>query len=161
MAHSRSAIKRLRQSLDRRTRNRSTRSETRTLVAKAASTISHDLGAAESDVRAAVSALDRAAQKGVIHPNVASRGKARLLKRFNLAVARQVAAAASAAPPAAAEAPEAEAKAPRRRAAAAKPEAAAEAPARKTRASKPAAKEKDASPGEKPAPRTRSRKTTS
>jgi len=161
LAHSRSAIKRLRQSLDRRTRNRSTRSETRTLVAKAASTISHDLGAAESDVRAAVSALDRAAQKGVIHPNVASRGKARLLKRFNLAVARQVAAAASAAPPAAAEAPEAEAKAPRRRAAAAKPEAAAEAPARKTRASKPAAKEKDASPGEKPAPRTRSRKTTS
>ncbi len=147
MAHSRSAIKRLRQSLDRRTRNRSTRSETRTLVAKAASTISHDLGAAESDVRAAVSALDRAAQKGVIHPNVASRSKARLLKRFNLAVARQVAAAAatSAAPPAAAEAPSAEAKA----------------PARKTRATKPAAKEKDAPAEEKAAARTRSRKTTS
>ena len=146
MAHSRSAIKRLRQSLDRRTRNRSTLSETRTLVAKAASTISHDLGAAESDVRAAVSALDRAAQKGVIHPNVASRSKARLLKRFNLAVARQVAAAAatSAAPPAAA-----------------KPKAAAEAPARKTRATKPAAKEKDAPAEEKAAPRTRSRKTTS
>ncbi len=163
MAHSRSAIKRLRQSLDRRTRNRSTRSETRTLVAKAASTISHDLGAAESDVRAAVSALDRAAQKGVIHPNVASRSKARLLKRFNLAVARQVAAAAatSAAPPAAAEAPSAEAKAPRRRTAAAKPKAAAEAPARKTRATKPAAKEKDAPAEEKAAARTRSRKTTS
>ena len=96
MAHSRSAIKRWRQSLQRRDRNRAVKSRTRTLITKALASIDQDAGTAEEAVRAAVSALDRAAQKGVIHTNAASRGKSRLLKRYNLATAGAVASAASA-----------------------------------------------------------------
>jgi small subunit ribosomal protein S20 len=93
-----SASKRLRQSLKRRQRNRSVKSKTRTLVVKAITLIGDDAAAAESAVRDAISGLDRAAQKGVIHPNAAARSKSRLLKRFNLATASAVAAAATARP---------------------------------------------------------------
>ena len=98
MAHSKSALKRWRQSLARRDRNRSVKSQTRTLLNKAVVAIETDPANAEEAVRAAVSALDRAAQKNVIHDNAASRGKSRLLKRYNLATATAVAAAAGAAP---------------------------------------------------------------
>ena len=96
MAHSRSALKRLRQSQEARTRNRSTKARTRTLLTKALFSIEDDVNASEAAVREAVSALDRAAQKGVVHANAASRSKARLLKRFNLATASAVAKAAAA-----------------------------------------------------------------
>ena len=96
MAHSKSAIKRWRQSIERRDRNRAVKSHTRTLLAKAQAVVDADAAAAEEAVRAAISALDKAARKGVIHANAASRGKSRLLKRFNLATAGAVAAAASA-----------------------------------------------------------------
>jgi small subunit ribosomal protein S20 len=156
LAHSRSALKRWRQSLQQRDRNRSVKSRTRTLLAKALAAVDGDPASAEEAVRAAVSSLDRAAQKGVIHTNAAARGKARLLKRFNLATAGVVAAAAQAAAPA--EAP----KAPRRRGLAA--------PAATKRATKAAAKEKPApkrpprgraapKAEEKPAPRSRARKS--
>jgi small subunit ribosomal protein S20 len=94
LAHSRSALKRWRQSLNRRDRNRSVKSKTRTLLTRALSTIGGEEAVSEPAVRAAVSALDKAAQKGVIHANAAARGKARLLKRFNLAQAQAIAAAA-------------------------------------------------------------------
>ena len=96
MAHSKSALKRWRQSLVRRDRNRSIKSQTRTLLNKAIAAIESDASTAESAVRDAVSALDRAAQKQVIHDNAAARGKSRLLKRFNLATANAVAAGAAA-----------------------------------------------------------------
>ena len=67
MAHSKSALKRWRQSLERRARNRSVKSRTRTLLIRALSAINADPSGAEEAVRAAVSALDRTAQKGVIH----------------------------------------------------------------------------------------------
>ncbi len=131
MAHSKSAIKRWRQSIERRDRNRSVKSETRTLLNKAVVAIESDPANAEEAVRAAVSALDRAAQKTVIHANAASRGKSRLLKRFNLATATAVAVAAGSdqAEKAAPKKP-----APRSRAAAKKPAAT------KPAATKPAAK---------------------
>ena len=118
MAHSKSAIKRWRQSIERRDRNRSVKSETRTLLNKAVVAIESDPANAEEAVRAAVSALDRAAQKTVIHANAASRGKARLLKRFNLATATAVAVAAGSDP-----AEKAAPKKPASRAAAKKPAA--------------------------------------
>ena len=105
MAHSRSALKRWRQSLARRDRNRSGKSRTRTLLNKALAEISTDASGAEEAVRAAVSSLDKSAQKGVIHPNAAARSKSRLLKRYNLGVAAAVAAASSPAPQSATEAP--------------------------------------------------------
>ena len=98
MAHSRSALKRWRQSIARRDRNRAGKGRTRTLLNKALSGIGNDAAAAEADVKAAISALDKAAQKGIIHRNAASRSKSRLLKRYNLAQASAVAAAASAPP---------------------------------------------------------------
>jgi small subunit ribosomal protein S20 len=90
-----SASKRLRQSIKRRQRNRSVKSRTRTLVGKAITLIGADVTGAEESVREAISGLDRAAQKGVIHPNAAARSKSRLLKRFNLAQANAVAVAAA------------------------------------------------------------------
>ena len=160
MAHSKSAIKRWRQSLERRTRNRSVKSRTRTLLTKAIMGIGSEPAESEDAVRNAVSALDQAAQKGVIHANAAARAKSRLLKRFNLATAEAVAASAGiASAPAAPEAKSAPA--PRRRAAAApesKKPAAEKPPAgRTTRArstTEPPAKEP-------PAPRPRGRRTTS
>ena len=184
MAHSRSSRKRWRQSLDRRERNRSVKSRTRTVLNKALAAIGQDASVAEPAVKAAVSALDRAAQKGVIHPNAASRGKSRLLKRFNLATATAVAvAAAAAAEPAVEEKPAtAKRRAPAKKPAVAKKTTAtkADVAAKKPAATKAkAAKKADAAPAkrvsrskasderateEKPAaektPRTRARKTT-
>ena len=145
MAHSKSALKRWRQSLARRDRNRSVKSRTRTLLNRALVTIGQD--GSEEDVKAAVSALDKAAQKGVIHTNAAARSKSRLLKRFNLATAASVAAAAGSAG-------EAEAPAKRPRRAAAPKAAAPKASAAKTTRSKAA------KPAEEKAPRSRTRKST-
>ena len=96
MAHSKSALKRWRQSLVARDRNRSIKGRTRTLFTKALMSIGDDANSAEDAVKAAISGLDRAAKQGVIHPNAAARSKSRLLKRFNHATASAVAAAASA-----------------------------------------------------------------
>jgi len=98
LAHSKSALKRWRQSIARRNRNRSIKSRTKTFLNKALVAIETDASTALEAVRNAVSALDRAAQKGVIHRNAAARGKSRLLKRYNLAVANAVAQAAQAKP---------------------------------------------------------------
>ena len=126
MAHSKSAIKRWRQSIQRRDRNRAIKSRTRTLLAKALDSIDGAEDDAEDAVRAAIASLDSAAQKGVIHANAAARSKSRILKRFNLATAGAVAAAASG------EAP----KPSRRRAATKKDEPAAEEKPARGRAAK-------------------------
>jgi small subunit ribosomal protein S20 len=118
LANSKSALKRWQQSLAARDRNRSIKSRTRTALGKALAAIQDDASTAEEAVRNAVSALDRAAQAGVIHDNAAARGKSRLLKRYNLAVANSVMSAAAAAP-----APEEKPKTTRRASSAAKPAA--------------------------------------
>lgn len=88
MAESRSPAKRARQAERRRQRNRSVRSATRTEVRKALPLIEGGaLEEAEKAVRHAVSALDKAAEKGIIHPNNAARRKSRLMKRYGAAVA--------------------------------------------------------------------------
>lgn len=81
MANIKSQIKRNRQSEKRRTRNRVFRGKARTFVAKARTAI--ESGKTEESKEAvlqAISALDRAAQKGVIHKNNAARRKSRLMK---------------------------------------------------------------------------------
>jgi small subunit ribosomal protein S20 len=84
----RSAQKAYRQSLKRRIRNRAVKSSTKTAVKKAIESIAAgDLDAARLVVRGALVALDRAAQKGIIHPNNAARRKSRLFLRYNAAVA--------------------------------------------------------------------------
>ncbi len=83
MANLRSAIKRIRQNKKRRLRNRVFRGQARTFIRDArASMLEEDLEAARESTLKAISALDKAAQKGVIHKNNASRRKSRLLKQL-------------------------------------------------------------------------------
>lgn len=80
------ALKRVRQEERRRTVNRRTRSEAKTLVQRATSIA---LGRADGDgpeaVAAAITALDKAAEKGIIHRNNAARRKSRLMAKANAA----------------------------------------------------------------------------
>ena len=69
-------------------RNKPVRSSVKTYVAKARRLIlADDLDAAQEAVRQAARELDKAAKKGVIHPNNAARRKSRLMKRLNAALA--------------------------------------------------------------------------
>ncbi|GAP07163.1 ribosomal protein S20 [Anaerolinea thermolimosa] len=83
LANIKSQIKRNRQNEKRRLRNRVYRGRARTFVAKARTAIetASPEEAKEAVIRA-VSALDRAAEKGVIHKNNAARRKSRLMKRL-------------------------------------------------------------------------------
>jgi small subunit ribosomal protein S20 len=84
-----SAIKRVRQTERRRLINQPKRSAAKTLVAKALVTSTTEGTGAEEiqqAVRSAVSALDRAAKSGAIHPNAAARRKSRLMLKVNAAV---------------------------------------------------------------------------
>ena len=70
----------------RRMRNRSGRTFVKTSMAKAEQLIAaKDTEAAQDEVVKAASALDKAAQKGIIHPNQAARRKSRLMRRLNKA----------------------------------------------------------------------------
>jgi small subunit ribosomal protein S20 len=90
LANIRSAVKRARQNEKRRVHNRLYRSSARTHIKKARRLIeSGDLDGAERQVTSAISALDRAAQKGLIHQNNAARRKSRLVKLLRNAQAAQ------------------------------------------------------------------------
>jgi small subunit ribosomal protein S20 len=68
-------------------RNRPIRSSVKTAVTKARKLIlQNDLDAAQVAVKDATQALDKAAQKGVLHPNNAARRKSRLMKQLNQAL---------------------------------------------------------------------------
>lgn len=86
MAHTRSALKKIRQAERRRRRNQMIRSRVKTLIKKARVLI--EAGNAELASQAvgnAISALDKAAEKGVLHRNNAARRKSRLVRRYNSA----------------------------------------------------------------------------
>ena len=88
MAHSKSAQKQARAAVGRRLRNKSVQSQAKTDVTKAEKLIfSGELEAAQKAVLAAISALDKAAEKGIIHSNNAARRKSRLIKKLNEAQA--------------------------------------------------------------------------
>lgn len=79
MANTASALKRIRSNNRKRIRNRIVRTRTRTAIRAAREAEPADARAA---TLAAISALDRAAQKGVIHRNNAARRKSRLMKHL-------------------------------------------------------------------------------
>lgn len=81
MANIKSQKKRILTNAKAAERNRAVRSEMKTRVKKAGSTVGTDEN--EAAVRAAVKRLDAAASKGVIHKNTAARRKSRLMKRIN------------------------------------------------------------------------------
>ena len=83
MANIKSQIKRNKQNEKRRVRNRVYRGSARTYVKKAR--LAMDDGSVEEARQAtlqAISALDKAASKGIIHKNNAARRKSRLVKRL-------------------------------------------------------------------------------
>jgi small subunit ribosomal protein S20 len=88
VANHKSALKRIRISEKRRQRNRVVRGSTRSVVKRARGFLEkNELGDAETAVQNAVSALDKAASKGVIHKNSAARRKSRLMRQLNQAKA--------------------------------------------------------------------------
>jgi small subunit ribosomal protein S20 len=91
-----SAKKQARSGARRSARNRSTRSEVKTLVIKARRSLRESDGEERmSSVVDAVRSLDRAASKGVLHPNNAARRKSRLARRLAALAAAAPAAVAS------------------------------------------------------------------
>jgi small subunit ribosomal protein S20 len=85
VANHKSAIKRVRQSEDRRVRNRAVKTRLKNVVKIARQTAAGG-GAEPSEIfKEAQSAIDKAAKKGVIHKRTASRKIARLQKLFNAA----------------------------------------------------------------------------
>ena len=86
MANIKSAIKRIRVAERKRTRNKPVRSALKTYIGKARRAI--DTGDTETSAAAvvtAISALDKAAAKGIVHRNNAARRKSRLMARLNKA----------------------------------------------------------------------------
>jgi small subunit ribosomal protein S20 len=75
MANTKSAAKRARQTQHRALRNRQVLSRTRTLSKRA-----EDASAQAADITALISAIDKAAKRGIIHRNAAVRRKARLAR---------------------------------------------------------------------------------
>jgi small subunit ribosomal protein S20 len=83
LANKKSAIKRIRQTEKRTERNRWFRGRARTFVKKARTAIEEGgVEEAQAATLAAVSVLDKAAEKGIIHKNNAARRKSRLMKHL-------------------------------------------------------------------------------
>ncbi|NND64717.1 MAG: 30S ribosomal protein S20 [Gammaproteobacteria bacterium] len=83
MANIKSAIKRARQTIQRRQHNVTQRSQMRTEIKKVIKAIeSGDAKQAQSAYQAAVPVIDSAVSKGIIHQNKAARHKSRLNARI-------------------------------------------------------------------------------
>lgn len=83
MANIKSAIKRNKQNEKRRVRNRVFRGRARTYVRKAITAIDDkEYDSARTATAEAISALDKAKEKGVLHKNNAARRKSRLMRRL-------------------------------------------------------------------------------
>ncbi len=86
MAHTRSAKKMITVMKEERIRNRAIKSAVKTYVDKAEELVSgKEPEPAKEAVQKASVALDKAARKGIIHPNNAARHKSRLMKKLNVA----------------------------------------------------------------------------
>ncbi len=76
----------MRQSLRRRMRNRAATSAAKTYIHRAERQIADgDAETAAATVKLAIRALDKAAEKGIIHKNNAARRKSRLMRKLNAA----------------------------------------------------------------------------
>jgi small subunit ribosomal protein S20 len=71
----------MRQSAERRVRNRAARGEMRTAIKKVRGALAgSDAAAAQTALQSAVQIIDRTAKKHVVHRNTAARTKSRLAK---------------------------------------------------------------------------------
>ncbi len=77
----------------RRARNKAVKSAVRTQITRARTAITVDASAPETEatIRTAISQLDRAVTKGVLHKNNAARRKSRLMARLHKVQASETA----------------------------------------------------------------------
>jgi len=83
-----SAIKRVKVSEKKNLRNRMIKSGVKTAVKKFQVELASNPGAANVQLSATTSAIDKAASKGILHKNAANRKKARLARSLSKAVAQ-------------------------------------------------------------------------
>jgi small subunit ribosomal protein S20 len=89
VAHHASAEKQMRQDIKRRARNRKNLSQLKTQVKKLRAAIATgDAEAARKLLPETVGEIDKAAKKGVVHDNAASRNKSRLTRSVNALAAK-------------------------------------------------------------------------
>jgi len=82
------AQKQARNSEKRQMRNRAVRSRTKTFITRAEKLVfAGEMESAQEAVAESIKALDRAAEKGIIHSKNAARRKSRLMKKLNQAQA--------------------------------------------------------------------------
>ena len=143
MANIKSQIKRNRQNDKRRLRNRVYRGTARIAVKSARTAIDAGVPESQDELLKAISALDKAAEKGVIHKNNAARRKGRLMKAFGKMVPTKIEEPVKVEPVVE---PEAEKVAPRKRAAKTEAAAESEAEVKKTSVKKAVAKKLPATP---------------
>ena len=94
MANHKSALKRNRQSLVRRERNRANRTRVKTAIKRIDAAIEENsVEMAQEALTAAIPVIDRAAVKGAYHKKTASRKVGRLTKRVNGFIASKESAA--------------------------------------------------------------------
>ncbi len=87
MANTKSAIKMIRVAAKRTAQNKPARSAAKTRIDTAEALIAKKPAEAQAAVVAAISALDKAAEQGILHKNNAARRKSRLMKKLNQATA--------------------------------------------------------------------------
>jgi small subunit ribosomal protein S20 len=88
VANTKSALKQIRVSERKRQRNRPIRTRVKNSITKALDSLTTAGADSVEAVTEAISQLDRAASKGVIHANNAARRKSRLMKKLNAARAK-------------------------------------------------------------------------
>ncbi|MGI6295281.1 MAG: 30S ribosomal protein S20 [Armatimonadota bacterium] len=87
MPNIKSVIKDVKKSRERRLRNLDTRSKIKTFVKKTKAAMDEQSDQVTALLSETVSIVDKAAKRGIIHPNAAARRKSRLMKRANLKAA--------------------------------------------------------------------------
>lgn len=90
MANLKSSIKDIKRNEKRRLRNKSAKSAMKTFIKKArAAAASGDVEAIQRLVAQACSAIDKTAERGIIHKNQAARRKSRLMRYVNQMLAQR------------------------------------------------------------------------
>lgn len=88
MPNTKSAAKRLRQNVKRRMRNRIAKKLIKTYTKRAlAAAAAGKREQADADFKVAVSKIDKAGARRVLHPNTAARRKSRLTREYQAALA--------------------------------------------------------------------------
>ncbi|MCE5313873.1 MAG: 30S ribosomal protein S20 [Armatimonadota bacterium] len=89
MPNIKSVVKDVKKSRERRLRNQDTKSKIKTFVKKTKAAQDASTENAAILLTETVSIVDKAAKRGIIHPNAAARRKSRLMKRASFKTAAQ------------------------------------------------------------------------